>query len=148
MNDAPHDMPIFMLAQLEHTAMVLYETEQFDRAAEHLRMMVQMCPHKGDYWSLLGVTYRRQNLKAAALKALQRAIELDAGDKNALINLGETLCEVGKVREGVELLRGVFDMAYEPGLAPEEQDYFTRRAGMQLAVIQEVINGFIITKSQ
>ncbi|MBA2662741.1 MAG: hypothetical protein H0U74_10630 [Bradymonadaceae bacterium] len=93
------------------------------------------------------MTYRRQSLKSAALKALQRAVELDQYDYNALINLGEALCEAGQLREGVDLLRCVFDLGYDEASGPDEQDYFTRRAGMQLAVIKGVIDGFVASKS-
>ncbi len=134
--------PDSMVAQLEQVAMEHYESENFDRAAEHVEMLVKLRPHNVNYHSLLGCCYRRMNLKVKALLAFKRAVELDAGDKNSLINLAETLAEVGKIKEAVDLMREIFLSEYDPKKPAEEQDYFTKRAGMQLAVIKGILEGY------
>lgn len=137
-----HRAPDAMVAQLEKVAMEYYESENFDRAAEHVEMLVQLRPHNVNYACLLGVCYRRMGLRVKALMALKRAVELDPTDKNSLINLAETLAEVGKVKEAVDLMREIFLAEYDPNKPAEDQDYFTKRAGMQLAVIKGILEGY------
>ena len=61
-----------------------------------------------------------------------------------MINLAETLCEVGKATEGVTLMRAVFEEGYDSDKNPNQQDSITKRAGAQLALIaraaQEIID--------
>jgi predicted Zn-dependent protease len=134
--------PRLIVRQVEATATHHYQHGRFDRAREKAEALVEMRPERADYWTLLGVTYRQLDKRAAALFCLKRAAEIDPEDPNTLVNLGEALCEVGRAREGVALLRGIFDEGYDPALPPAQQDEFTRRAGAQLALIRDAASGF------
>ncbi|MFU8803537.1 MAG: tetratricopeptide repeat protein [Bradymonadaceae bacterium] len=140
-SEAMRATPDLVVFQLETTAIEHYQAERLDRAGEFLEKLVEMRPENVDYWALLGVIRRRQGRRIPALEALNQAVELDPTDKNALINLAETLVEAGKVEEGVDLLRAIFEMDYVKGKPAAEQDYFTQRAGAQLAIIKEVLEG-------
>jgi predicted Zn-dependent protease len=140
-NEALKAAPDVVVLQIETAALEHYRGERLDRAAEYLEQIVQMRPENGDYWCLLGVVYRRLGRRIEALKALSQAVESDKTDKNALVNLAEALVECGKVEEGVEILIGLFKAGYVEGVPIEEQDYFTQRAGAQLAIIKEVLDG-------
>lgn len=137
-----HRAPDTMVFQLEQVAMEHYESENFERAAEHVEMLVKLRPHSANYHCLLGVCYRRMGLKVRALRAFERAVVIDQSDKNSLINLAETLVEVGKLQEAVELMREIFLDKYDREKPAEEQEYFTKRAGMQLAVIKGILEGY------
>ncbi len=135
--------PDIIVDQLEATALEYYGRDQLDRARQYLDKLVKMRPKKVRYWTLLGVVYRRQKRRAAALNCLKTAAELDPEDRNTLVNLGETLIEVGKVPAGVDLLRAVFEEGRDPSKPPEEQDEFTIRAGATLEFVQKSIDAFV-----
>lgn len=141
--DALEMTPDIIVDQLEATALEYYQAGRLDRARDYLDKLVMMRPKRANYWALLGVVFRRQNRRAAALTALKKAAEIDGEDRNVLVNLGETLLEVGKVEAGTELLRAVFEEGYEPQKAPAEQDEFTIRAGADLEFVQRAIRGFV-----
>lgn len=140
--DALEMTPDIIVDQLEATAIEYYQAGRLGRAREYLDKLVMMRPERANYWALLGVVFRRQDRRAAALGALKKAAEIDGGDRNVLVNLGETLIEVGKVEAGVELLRALFEEGYEPQKAPAEQDEFTIRAGATLEFVQKAIRSF------
>ncbi|RAL23105.1 hypothetical protein DL240_09490 [Lujinxingia litoralis] len=128
--------PDIVAAQVQALARKYYEQGELDRAREVLEKLVKMRPRCAWAHALLGVVQRRQGRMVKALESLQRAAEIDPDDRNTLVNLGECLVIAGKVPQGVDVLRAVFEMGYDPALAPEEHDAFTRRAGAQLEVIQ------------
>jgi predicted Zn-dependent protease len=138
--------PDAIVAQLEACAVEFYGKKKLARARSYLEQLVLMRPDDAKFWALLGVVCRRQNRRGAALKCLKRAAELDPEDFNILVNLGETLIEVGKVPAGVDLLRAVFDEGYDSSKPPEEQDEFTIRSGATLEFIQKSLREFIDAK--
>lgn len=127
--------PDVVVAALASQAERFYAEDRLDRAQEILEILVKYRPDAGPFWSFLGVVHRRQDRLVPALQCLQRALDLDPDDKNALVNLGETLIIIGKVTEGAGLLRALFEDGYDPQRPPFEQDLFTRRAGAQLALL-------------
>lgn len=145
--DALEMTPDIIVDQLAASAMEYYRRDKLDRARDYLDQLVMMRPEEAEYWALLGVVHRRQKRRAAALQCLKKAVELDPEDKNILVNLGETLIEVGKVPAGVDLLRAVFEEGYDPSKPPEEQDEFTIRTGATLEFVQKGIRTFVEAKS-
>ena len=135
--------PDTAVLQLEAAATALYRDGQLEKAEDLLENLVLMRPHEHTYWTLLGVVYRRRKRKAAALSCLRKAARLDRTDANTLINLAETLLEVGKLDEGVGLLRSIFEAHYDPGLPRDEQSATTIRAGAQLELVQKILEKFI-----
>ncbi|AWV90820.1 tetratricopeptide repeat protein [Bradymonas sediminis] len=135
--------PDAVVAQLEAAAVKLYGQKKLGRARGYLEQLVVMRPENAKYWALLGVIWRRQKQRGAALKCLKRAAELDPTDFNTLVNLGETLVEVGQVPAGVELLRAVFDEGFDPSKSPEEQDEMTIRSGAMLEFIQKSLRAYV-----
>jgi predicted Zn-dependent protease len=144
--DALEMTPDIIVDQLAASAMEYYRRDKLDRARNYLDQLVMMRPKEAEYWALLGVIHRRQDRRAAALQCLKKAAEIDPEDKNILVNLGETLIEVGRVPAGVDLLRAVFEEGHDPSRPPEEQDEFTIRAGATLEFVQKGIRTFIGTK--
>ena len=138
--------PDLVVKQVEVAAVQHYQAERFERARDLLSKLLQMRPQNVEYWTLLGVCYRRQGKRAAALKCFKEAVERDPEYRNALINLAETLCEVGKATEGVTLMRAVFEEGYDPDKNPNEQDTITKRAGAQLAMIARAAEEAIATE--
>ncbi|TXD36478.1 tetratricopeptide repeat protein [Lujinxingia vulgaris] len=128
--------PDLVAAQTQELARRFYKKGELGRAEEVLGKLIKMRPAMSWAHALLGVVYRRQGRLLKALESLQRAAEIDNTDRNTLVNLGECLVLAGKVPEGVDVLRAVFEMGYDPEKAPEEHDMLTRRAGAQLEVIQ------------
>jgi len=135
--------PDHVVMQCEATAMEFYRRDQLDRALDMLEKLVLIRPDEPTYWTLMGVVFRRKNRRAPALSCLRRAVELDRDDRNSLINLAEVLVEVGKVPEGVDLMRAVFEQGFDPALSPEEHDPITIRAGAQLEFIGGMLDHFI-----
>ena len=128
--------PDLIVDQIEAAAITHYQDDRLDRSRALLEKLLLMRPNHAPYWTLLGVIYRRQERRPAALTYFRKAVSVDPSDRNALVNLGETLVEAGQVREGVRLLRAVFDQGRDPERAPAEQDPLTIRAGADLAFIQ------------
>jgi predicted Zn-dependent protease len=141
--DALEMTPDVIVDQLAASAMKYYQRDKLDQARDFLEQLVTIRPDDPEHWTLLGVIHRRQKRRAAALQCLKKAVELDGEDKNILVNLGETLIEVGQVPAGVDLLRAVFEEGYDPSKPPEEQDEFTIRTGATLEFVQQGIRTFI-----
>ncbi|MFP4600477.1 MAG: tetratricopeptide repeat protein [Persicimonas sp.] len=135
--------PDIIVDQLWASATEYYKRDDLDRARDYLDKLIKMRPDNVRFLTLLGVVYRRQKRRAAALICFQKAAKLDQTYRNALVNLGETLIEVGKVPAGVKLLRAVFEEGRDPSKPPEEQDEFTIRAGAMLEFVQQSINAFV-----
>lgn len=133
--------PDMAVLAVEQQARELYAEGRLNRARELVEKLVKMRPEVSQYWALLGVIHRRNDELVQALQCLQEAAELNPSNRNALVNLGESLVLAGKVPEGAEVLRAVFDMGYEEDKPPEDHDEFTKRAGAQLAIIQKVLEG-------
>jgi Flp pilus assembly protein TadD len=129
--------PDLAVLAIEKQARTFYSEERLDRSRELFEKLVKMRPEVGPYHALLGIIHRRQERWVPALQSLQRAVEIDSTDRNALVNLGESLIIVGKAEEGVDILSVVFKMGYEKGKPPAEQDQFTKRAGAQLALLEQ-----------
>lgn len=128
--------PDIIVDQLEAAAIEHYQNERLGRARGLLEKLLLMRPEHAPYWTLLGVIYRRQERRPAALTYFRKALTLAPTDRNTLVNLGETLVEAGEVDEGIKLLRAVFDSGRDPAKKPAEQDPLTIRAGADLAFIQ------------
>lgn len=141
--NALEETPDAVVAQLEAAAAKLYSQKKLSTARNYLEQLVVMRPENAEYWTLLGVIWRRQNQRGAALKCLKRAAELDPHDFNTLVNLGETLVEVGQVPAGVDLLRAVFDEGFDPAKSPEEQDELIIRSGAMLEFIQKSLRAYV-----
>lgn len=133
--------PDMVVAAVETQATELYSKGRLERSQELFEKLVNMRPKIAHYHAMLGIIHRRQDRLVKALQSLQRAAELDPTDRNALVNLGESLVIAGKVLEGAEVLRAVFQMGYEKGKPASEQDQFTKRAGAQLAILQQIAQG-------
>lgn len=140
---SPDEPNAALVAQLEACASAYYGQGQLGRARTYLEQLVKLRPEEAKYWALLGVVFRRQKRRAPALKCLKRAAEIDPHDFNTLINLGETLVEVGQVPAGVKLLRAVFDEGFDPAKAPEQQDEFTIRSGAILEFVQKSLRAYV-----
>ncbi len=130
--------PVAVVLTIEEQARQFYSARRLGRARQHYEKLVKMRPEVSQYWMMLGVIYRRQNRLVKALTCLQRAVDLDSGSRNALLNLGECLVLAGKLEEGVDILRAVFEMGFVDGKSAEEQDQMTKRAGAQLAMLREI----------
>lgn len=141
--NALRNTPDAVVAQLEAAAVKLYGKQKLTRARGYLEQLIVMRPENAKYWALLGVIWRRQKQRGAALKCLKRAAELDPEDFNTLVNLAETLVEVGQVPAGVELLRAVFDEGFDSSKPPEEQDEMTIRSGAMLEFIQKSLHAYV-----
>lgn len=141
--NALQETPDAIVAQLEAAAVKLYGQKKLTQARGYLEQLVVMRPENAKYWALMGVIWRRQKQRGAALKCLKRAAELDPEDFNTLVNLGETLVEVGQVPAGVELLRAVFEEGFDPSKPPEEQDEMTIRSGAMLEFIQKSLHAYV-----
>ena len=131
-------VPGWLVLTLEAQAEEHYGAGRLDRAMTAYRRLIEMRPSASQYWAMLGIIHRRQGEVVAGLEALQRSVELDANNRNGLVNLGEMLIGAGKVEEGVELLKVVFEMGYREDVSVEEQDMMTRRAGAQLAMMERL----------
>lgn len=130
--------PDVAVVAVEKQARTFYGEDRLDRAEELYEKLTKMRPEVSEFHAMLGIIHRRRERMVRALQSLQRAAELDPTDRNALVNLGECLVTVGKVKEGADLLLAVFKMGYEKEKSPAEQDVFTKRAGAQLAILEKV----------
>ena len=70
-SSALRNTPELIVKQVEAAAVQHYQAERFDRARELLSKLLQMRPDSVQYWTLLGVCYRRQGKKAAGAQVLQ-----------------------------------------------------------------------------
>lgn len=122
---------------VEEQAKTFYSDGRLDRAQQLFEKLVKMRPKASPYWSMLGVIHRRREQLVPALQCLQQAVDLDSSNRNALVNLGETLVLAGKVEEGADVLRAVFEMGFVEGTPAEDQDVLTKRAGAELAMLRE-----------
>lgn len=114
-----------------------YESmERYDHALQAVEVLLEMRPDAPSLWTYFGALSRKAGRRLDALRALQRAIELDPNDRGTQLELGETLCQSGKPKEGVDLIRAVFDAGYDPSKPQNEQDLHTIRAGALLEAIQ------------
>lgn len=138
--------PDIIVDQMEATAVEYYRRDDLERAGDYLEKLVQMRPDEADYWCLLGVIHRRRDRRGSALRCLKTAAEIAPEDRNVLVNLGETLIEVGRVPAGVDLLRAVFEEGYDPEKPPKEQDELTIRAGAILELTQKSIRAYVDEK--
>lgn len=134
---ATQAIPQALLLQLEALAVEHYKAERLDDAAEILDSLVRWAPENAELWLFLGVVHRRRNELGRSLAALERATTLDPENAEALIHFGEVLCKAGRPREGVALIRAVFDAGHNPALPPEAQDPLVIRAGACLEAIKE-----------
>ncbi len=133
--------PDTVVLAVEEQARKFYSEGRLERARQLCEKLIKMRPQVSQYHALLGVIHRREDRLVPALQALQTAVDLDANNRNALVNLAECLVIAGKVPEGAKLLRAIFDEGYDPEKPPEEHDVFTKRAGAQLALLQKVVEG-------
>lgn len=133
--------PDMAVLAIEEQAREFYAEERLDRARDLAEKLIKMRPDISQYWALLGVIHRRQDRLVQALQSLQEAVDLDSSNRNALVNLGECLVIAGKVREGTNILRAVYEMGYDPDKPPEDHDVFTKRAGSQLAMLRQIFEG-------
>lgn len=137
--DAWESTPDMVVETIEQKARQYYADERLDRALELTEKLVRMRPEVSQYWALLGVVHRRLDELVPALQYLQEAVDLEPTNRNALVNLGECLVIAGKLKEGADVLRAVFEMGYDQEVEPEDHDVFTKRAGAQLAILQKVV---------
>ena len=135
--------PDLVVLAIDEQARRLYGDERLDRARELYEKLVRMRPNASQYWAMLGVIHRRQDRLVKALKALERAVDIEPMNRNALVNLGESLVLAGKVEEGTKVLRAVFDMGYDEDKPAKEHDVITKRAGAQLAMLHEIAQGVL-----
>lgn len=131
-------VPGWWVLTLEAQGEAHYGAGRLERAMAVYQRLIEMRPEASQYWAMLGIIHRRRGEVVQGLEALQRSVELDAHNRNGLVNLGEMLIGAGKVEEGVELLKVVFEMGYREGLSVEDQDQMTRRAGAQLAMMERL----------
>ena len=129
-------VPETLITQLEVLAAEHYKEERLSHAADILNTLVRWCPERADLWLFLGVIERRRERLGSALTALEQATTIEPENREALLHLGETLCKARRPREGVALLRAVFEMGHDPALPPEGQDALTIRAGACLEAIK------------
>ena len=131
-------IPPMVVLTIEEQATSFYTGGRLHRARQLFEILVKMRPSAAQCWMMLGVIHRRNGDLIRALTSLQRAAELDATNRAALINLGECLVLAGRIEEGVDVMRAVFDMGFVDGAPAVDQDGMTKRAGAQLAVLREL----------
>ena len=135
--------PNRVVLAIDQQAKSFYSEGRLSRARMLYKKLVRMRPEASQFWAMLGIIHRRQDRIVQALQCLQQAVELDSGNRNALVNLGESLVLAGKIEEGTEVLRAVYDMSRVEGKSAQEQDVFTKRAGAQLAILKEIADAVI-----
>ncbi len=138
--------PDLVVLAVDAQARRLYGDERLDRARELYEKLVRMRPKGSQYWAMLGVIHRRQGRLVRALKALEKAVDIEPMNRNALVNLGEALVLAGRPEEGAEVLRAVFDMGYDADRPVEDHDVITKRAGAQLAILHKIAQGVLSGK--
>ena len=138
--------PDMVVLAVDQQAQRFYAEGRLARARELFEKLLRMRPEVSQFWAMLGVIHRREERLVQALQCLQQAVELDTENRNALVNLGETLVLAGKVDEGTEVLRALFDISRVEGKPAREQDVFTKRAGAQLAIIKEIADAILSEK--
>ena len=103
---------------------------RFAQAAGWLERAVQLSPSSVDYCNL-GVAYFRQHALERAVAALERALEVDANNVDAIWNLGLVLLARGETERGLPLLTRAAE------LRPESQA-FQLTLGNVLLAAEEV----------
>lgn len=94
-------------------------------------------PNSAQGYNLVGVAYRSeyaqtrvQGLRTKELEAFRKAVELNPGYVEALLNLGQTLIDTGGTEEGIAYLRKVLEInPNHPDRVAIEQ--FIQQAGGQ-----------------
>jgi len=67
----------------------------YERAAEHYSMFLNLEPHNAAVWNNLGICYKKLEQFQKAVLALEKAVEQDAGLMSACFNLGEVYVKLG-----------------------------------------------------
>lgn len=135
--------PDLVVFTVEQQARRFYDDQRMERALHLYEKLVRMRPEASQYRAMVGIIYRRQQRLVKALKALERAVDLNPTNRNALVNLGESLILAGKPVEGTRVLRAVFEMGYTKGKPPADHDAITKRAGAQLAMLHDIADGVV-----
>ena len=89
--------------------------ENLPRAREMIQRAVELQPDEGSYIDSLGWVQLRQGDGPAALKNLERAVELDSEDPVVNGHLGDALAAVGRWREAEFQWRRALTLKPEPG---------------------------------
>jgi len=83
------------LAQLGHA---YFDTNQYTRAIEAYKKYLDLKPDDADIWTDMGVMHRRRGEPVEALRAFDKAIEVDPGHQQARFNKGVVLLNDQKDR--------------------------------------------------
>ena len=124
------------------------ERGSLERAHDAATILVQMRPHEASLWTFKGHICRRLRRYGPALQALTLATQLDPHSRQAMLELGESLCLAGKPVEGLELVRAVFEQGRLKDKPPAQQDHVTQRAGVLLEGVQRSVAAVLEQKAQ
>lgn len=93
--------------RLKLATLSLYKPD-FKEAEEQLRKAMELEPNNAEPWSMLGHCLSRQHKTKDALKAFQRAAEIDPDNPNNLYSIADAFLGLGQPEEAVNpLLRAV-----------------------------------------
>jgi len=76
------------LAQLGHA---YFDTNQYTRAIEAYKKYLELKPDDADIWTDMGVMHRRRGEPVEALRAFDKAMEVDPGHQQSRFNKGVVL---------------------------------------------------------
>jgi len=91
-------------------ATVLSDLGRNEEALRHARAAIAQQPTAASWWRVLGTIQRLQHQQEAAIASLRHALELEAGDNEAMLELALVLAECGEIDES----RALFAKARAP----------------------------------
>ncbi|HEX6280129.1 MAG TPA: tetratricopeptide repeat protein, partial [Pyrinomonadaceae bacterium] len=92
-----------------------FDLDAIDRSLVEYEEAAALTPHNFLYWLALGQARERAGERPAAETAYRRALELAPNYGVAKWSLGNSLLRQGKVKEGIDLIRGAVEK--DPSLA-------------------------------
>lgn len=97
------------LNSVERMALGYYRAKQFSMAAPIYRFLLQMAPGRASAWRGLGACAQSMKVFALAVECYKRAVKGNDGksDPVAAVFMGEALCQLGDVDEGLKVLKEV-----------------------------------------
>jgi Flp pilus assembly protein TadD len=88
--------------------------DDLDEAERNLELAVALAPRFAPAWVNLGVTRSRLGDTAGAFDALQRALEVEAGNSSALVNLAKLYRDQGRREESETAMRAAAEGTRNP----------------------------------
>jgi tetratricopeptide (TPR) repeat protein len=110
----------------EQTAMIMYAIEK-GREREAQALFERLEPHHpqpGALHFMVGKAYQARSRNDAAIDHFERALEIDVGEAEIQLSLGQALVESGKPDQAIAPLRA----AHEAKIAPEVSAFYLAQA--------------------